>query len=122
MKKFTFIAVLALLVWACGGGNDSKEGTSKKKEDDKIDYSEISSGDINGAIVYKNCVACHLANGEGGVSGAKDLRESKLSVNERAELIHYGSENNPVMVGFGKNNILDPEEIKAVAEYTMKFK
>jgi len=121
MKKFTILAVLALFVWACGG--DANNSDNSSSSGDEVNYAKVSSGDINGAVLYKNnCIACHMATGEGGVAGAKDLRESKLSVDERAKMIHYGSETNATMVAFGKNGTLEPEEIKAIAEYTMKFK
>ncbi len=119
MKKFSILLVLAVLVWACGG-NKSDSGTKKSGEEEGINFSKIESGDISGARVYKeNCMLCHLATGGGGVSGAKDLGLSELSVVERAEVIYNGRPGTSMM---SYENTLKPEQIKAVAEYTMQFK
>lgn len=104
MKKLILGVALALFVWACGGNSE-----------------ETSTAGVDGAAIYKqNCVACHLANGMGGVNGAKDLRESALTVAERVNIITNGSEVNKTMVAY--KAILSPKEIQAVAEYTMTLK
>ena len=68
------------------------------------------------AIFRQNCVTCHGADGALGLNGAKNLAESKLSLEERVHIITYGKK---LMTPFGP--LLSPEEIKAVAEYTQGF-
>lgn len=72
----------------------------------------------DGAAVFrKNCTTCHGASGSLGLNGAKDLATSSLSLDERVSIITEGKK---LMTPFG--NILSPEEIKAVAEYTVSLK
>ena len=70
-----------------------------------------------GEAVYKQyCVACHGADGKLGLSGAKDLGASTLTLDERIEVITKGRK---LMTPFGE--VLTPEEIRAVAEYSQKL-
>ena len=68
------------------------------------------------AIFRQYCITCHGADGKLGLNGAKDLSASTLALNERIQTITYGKK---VMTPF--NEVLSPEEIKAVAEYTFKL-
>lgn len=68
------------------------------------------------AIFRQYCVTCHGADGKLGLNGAKDLTLSTLTLDERINVITYGKK---VMTPF--NEVLTPEEIKAVAEYTQKL-
>ncbi|MBV6439485.1 MAG: hypothetical protein EPGJADBJ_01126 [Saprospiraceae bacterium] len=68
------------------------------------------------AIFRKYCVTCHGADGKLGLNGAKDLTVSTLALEERINVITYGRK---VMTPF--NEVLTPEEIKAVAEYTRQL-
>ncbi|MGB0862923.1 MAG: c-type cytochrome [Saprospiraceae bacterium] len=102
MKKLIFITVIACGILACGNNSES------------------SSTELGKSVFQTNCVACHLANGQGGVNGAKNLRESALTVKQRVNIITNGSEVNRTMVAY--KTILSPKEIQAVAEYTTTFK
>jgi mono/diheme cytochrome c family protein len=68
------------------------------------------------AIFRQYCVTCHGADGKLGLNGARDLSASTLTLEERINVITYGRK---VMTPF--NEVLTPEEIKAVAEYTQKL-
>lgn len=65
------------------------------------------------AIFRQYCVVCHGADGKLGLNGAKDLTVSALTLEERINIVANGKK---LMTPF--NEILSPEEIKAVAEYT----
>lgn len=65
------------------------------------------------AIFRQYCVVCHGADGKLGLNGAKDLTVSVLTLEERINIVANGKK---LMTPF--NEILSPEEIKAVAEYT----
>ena len=69
------------------------------------------------AVFRQNCVICHGADGRLGLNGAKDLRLSTRSVEERIQIITQGKN---LMTPFG--TILSPEEIAAVAAYTLQLK
>jgi len=72
----------------------------------------------NGAAVYRQyCVACHGADGKLGLNGAGDLTQSTLSLEERVSQISKGKN---MMAAF--EEILSPEEIKAVAKFTLSLK
>lgn len=70
-----------------------------------------------GESVFKtNCVICHGRDGKLEINDAKDLGLSILSVDERVVIIREGKN---LMVPF--KNLLNDEQIKAVASYTLKF-
>lgn len=105
-----FICILslscALLVSSCGIKNHEHQAVS------------APDGVVDGqAIFQKNCVLCHGSNGKMGLNGAKDLTASMLTAEERISVITNGRN---TMASY--KAILSPEEIKAVAEYTMTLK
>ncbi len=69
------------------------------------------------AVFRLYCVTCHGADGRLGMNGAKDLSKSALALEERVALITKGK---GLMTPFGE--LLAPEEIRAVAEYSLTFK
>lgn len=75
-------------------------------------------GKPSGETIYKQyCVTCHGGNGRLGLNGAKDLSASALTLEERVEVITNGRK---LMASFSQ--LLQEDEIKAVAEFTMTFK
>jgi cytochrome c6 len=77
-----------------------------------------SAGAPDGATIYKTrCVICHGMNGKLGLNGSKDITISKLTLEERVEQIKKGKN---TMTPF--EAILTPEEIQAVAAYSMTLK
>ena len=102
MKYTYFIAGLILfmgIVGACG------ENAEPKKTE------------TGGDIFKQYCQTCHGGDGKLGLNGAKDLTVSALSIEQRLELITNGK---GVMTPF--RSILSPEQIRAVAEYTLTLK
>lgn len=76
------------------------------------------TSEVSGFKIFKQyCKTCHGADGSLGLNGAKDLRISGLSIEQRIETITNGK---GVMTPF--ETILTAEEIKAVAEYTTTLK
>ncbi|MEO6036911.1 MAG: cytochrome c [Saprospiraceae bacterium] len=69
------------------------------------------------AVFRQNCVICHGADGKLGLNGAKDLTASTRPLEERIQIITQGKN---LMTPFG--TILSPEEIAAVAAYTLQLK
>lgn len=115
MQKFSLIFVLALIVLACGGGEDTPSEQPMAKKEKKA-----AAPDINVKKIWKvRCIACHGLYGDMGTNGAANLQESTKDLDYRINAITNGSENG-VMTAFG--DILSEEEIKAMAEYTMTFK
>ena len=73
------------------------------------------AGASDGQAIYKKyCVVCHGVDGKLGLNGSKDITVSKLTEAERVLQITNGKN---TMTPF--KGILSPEEIKAVAAYSM---
>lgn len=101
MYKILVTLLLLAIIIACSG-NDAARGTSA----------------IDGEAIYKKyCTLCHGANGKLGLNGSKDITISKLTEPERIVQITKGKN---TMTPF--EGILSPEEIKAVAAYSMTLK
>lgn len=108
MKKILVFALLATLVYACS-----------QSEGDKVaNESTAATPKVDGEKVYKTyCVTCHGLYGDMGASGAFNLKTSVLPVEERINVITNGRK---AMTPF--KELLAPEKIKAVAEYTLTLK
>jgi len=73
---------------------------------------------VDAEKIYKsNCRICHGSKGKLGINGATNLSKSTLTKSEIAEVIANGR---GAMTPF--KDILDEEEIKAVAKYVHKLK
>ena len=112
MKKvYLFSLVILATIWACGGsdatGGDASSSSSSSRAEASID----------GKALYKqNCVTCHGLYGDMGASGAANLQQSILPVEERIAVVTNGR---GAMTAF--KAILDEEEIAAVSAYTMEL-
>jgi len=114
MQKLTLLFILALIVLACGGGEDTPSEAPMAKK------AKPAAKEINVKKIWKvRCIACHGLYGDMGTNGAANLQESEQPLDYRINIIKNGSENG-VMNAFGE--ILDDDEIKAMAEYTMSMK
>ena len=98
MNKALVFLLIAALAGAC-----SQSGSGSQ--------TSVSTGE---AVYKKYCVLCHGLDGKLGLNGSKDLTISKLTLEERIIQVTKGKN---TMTPF--QGILSPEEIKAVAEYTM---
>ena len=108
MKKILIFSLMAALVYACSSSDDKKGGGEPTAEAPKVD----------GEKVYKTyCVTCHGLYGDMGASGAFNLQTSVLPVEERINVITNGRK---AMTPF--KDLLTPDKIKAVAEYTLTLK
>lgn len=108
MKKWIVFGLLAAAVWACGS---SHTGSSSEASAEAVPAPD-------GQKIYKqNCVICHGLYGDMGASGAHDLTASELPVEERIAVITNGRN---AMTPF--KALLSPEQIEAVAEYTLTLK
>lgn len=104
MRNILIIFSVLVFAWACGGSSDNAESNAK--------------GEEMGMQLFKtNCAICHGDDGRKGLSGAKMIPDSELSVAERIMLITQGKGNMMPYQG-----LLSEEEIKAVATYTTTLK
>ncbi len=110
MKKYIILFFCAGLIFACG---DSSSETNSN--DKKTTASAEPKKAVDGKKVWKTfCVACHGLYGDMEVNGAKDLNLSTLPLAERIEIITNGKN---VMTPF--KDVLSPEQIEAVAKFTI---
>jgi mono/diheme cytochrome c family protein len=109
MKKWIVFTLLAAAVWACGSSNQNGSAS---------DASAEAPPPPDGQKLYKqNCVICHGLYGDMGASGAHDLTASELPLEERIAVITNGRN---AMTPF--KALLSPDQIEAVAEYTLTLK
>jgi mono/diheme cytochrome c family protein len=99
MKKILLLAVIAFIIFSCADKKPKTPGVDGRK------------------VFKQNCVVCHGLDGKLGANGSKDLALSKMSLDERKAIIKNGK---GAMVGLG--TLLKPDEIEAVAQYTLKLK
>lgn len=79
---------------------------------------DSTSAAVDGQAIYKKyCILCHGADGKLGINGAKDITVSTLTEAERSLLIKTGKN---TMTPF--EGVLTPEEIQAVAAFSMTIK
>ena len=113
MKRLLPLLFLALIAIACGGGEETPSeapGTTPPVAQAK---------EIDTKKIWKiRCIACHGLYGDMGTNGAANLQEATSDLAYRVNIITNGSENG-VMTAFGE--ILDADEIEAMAKYTMSF-
>lgn len=103
---------MAFAVLACGGETPKENNASTSKS------TKPKAKKVDGEKVYKQyCVTCHGVYGDMGASGAFDLTTTKLSLDEKIEVITNGRN---TMTPF--KGLLSEAKIKAVAEYTEKLK
>lgn len=99
MRYFFLIVSVCTILVACS--NDS--GTK---------------GPVDGKVLFMSkCMICHGADGRMGLNGAMSLPESNLTLDQRMGVVRNGRK---IMPAF--SSILSPEEIEAVAKYTLTFK
>ena len=98
MYRIVFTLLTLITIIACGGNNSHNQ-----------------TAGIDGEAIFKSkCVVCHGIDGKLGLNGSKDLTVSKVTEAERIVQITKGK---GTMTPF--EGILTPDEIKAVAAYSM---
>lgn len=113
MKKYLILLLLAGIAYACGGGETEESDPAKSTSPPTAQAAPAKV--VDGEKVYKiYCVTCHGIYGNMGAVGAFNLQTSELAVAERMTVIANGR---GAMTPF--KEILDEDEIKAVAEYTL---
>lgn len=115
LKKIVLPALACLLLLACESPSD--EIARRSAEAARNSAASASTGPDGSAVFRKYCVACHGADGKLALNGAKDLTASTLTLDERIQMVTKGK---GLMTPFGE--MLTPEEIRAVAEYTLTLK
>lgn len=109
-----FVLAIIFFSTACGSAEDRINQRATAAQSSKNTKNAAVHADPDGMAIFRQyCVTCHGADGKLALNGAKDLTISILTLEERINIITNGKK---LMTPF--NEILTPEEIKAVAEYT----
>lgn len=101
-----------MAIWMMACGNAGTEG-----EASALAAASPTAADEGAKVFKQYCVACHGLYGDMGVNGAFNLQTSKLSLEEKVAVITNGRN---AMTPF--KDVLSPEQIKAVAQYTLTLK
>lgn len=105
------LALLSLILLIYSYGISETKSLFFKRENKTI-------SSVDGKEIYETkCVSCHGEDGKSGMSGAKDLTVSQLKPEEKISLITNGKN---TMKAY--KEILTPDQINAVAEYTETLK
>lgn len=116
MNKKLVIFGLSIIILLLACSSDKKKPI--KKSTDSLTSTKKTTTKPKGMSPEKlwkiNCVICHGINGKLGVNGAKDLSLSKMNLDQRIEIITNGKN---TMTAFHRT--LKPDQIKALAEFTM---
>ena len=111
MKYGLVFIAIASFILACGGSDTTKHAAGEVRQ-------VAADSKPDGAKIYKlYCTTCHGLFGDMGASGAYNLQDSQLTLEERIAVITNGRN---AMTAFEK--LLKKKEIKAVAEYTFELK
>lgn len=92
-------------------------GEPGKKETKKAIVPKAAKKPEGYATYKQHCVLCHGMKGDLGVNGSGDLTASKLTLEERIEIITNGRN---TMMPY--KNVLKKEEIASVAKYLETLK
>lgn len=112
-KKILAVIAVLLIVVAFGLAEMNKAKSKKVK----VDTTQAASSLEAGKIIYsQQCVSCHGEKGEGGVAGAKNLRETVLSANDQKAVIKNGKNTMPPYP-----NLTD-EQLNGLVEYIQTLK
>ncbi len=108
MRKVFYLLVVIIGINACNNPNESSGGQINNEEDMLV----------YGKKVYESqCRLCHGENGNSGIGGAADLRNTKLDETAIGDLIFHGK---GVMPSF-KDKLGEPE-INAVTKYVLTLR
>jgi len=108
MKNLFLFAIIAVVVIACGNADSGTGSATFAAEEQPSE----------GAKIYKQyCLTCHGLYGDMGASGAANLQESKLTLEQRVEVVTNGRN---TMTGF--KALMSEDKIKLVAQYTFELK
>jgi mono/diheme cytochrome c family protein len=114
------LAVLSIvLLLAAYGLAEMSKAKQKKEAAKQIDTTTISEPIEVGKLIYgEKCAVCHGSDGKLGLSGAKDLSVTQLSVEEQKVIIRNGKSS---MIPFNTEAISD-EQLDGLTQYLATLK
>ncbi len=113
-KVLAFLAVL-LIVASYALAEVNKKAKTGKKIEIPANTEPLAAGKL---LYVNKCAQCHGEIGNGGVSGAKDLSLTQLSIEDQKTLIRLGKN---AMPGF-KEDVLSETDVDAVVQYVATMK
>lgn len=118
-KKNKILAIISFFLFVYAYGvSETKSITFQKKQNQITEDFTFESKDAQGKVIYeKLCQNCHGSDGTLGLSGAANLKASKLTNEEIQGIIKNGKK---TMMSY--KNILKDQEIAAVSSYVNSLK
>lgn len=96
------LALAVILLPACGESNATPTNTKK----------------LSGVEIFQtNCAMCHGRYGNANISGAADLKNSEIPMEEVVNIIKFGKGS---MTAYGE--MLNANEIEAVAQHVLSLR
>ncbi|PCH70002.1 MAG: hypothetical protein COC01_00125 [Bacteroidetes bacterium] len=108
-KKNKALSLISLMMFIYIYGMSETKNTSFTKNEANPTETQLTDGK---AIYMNYCQNCHGKDGTLGLSGAADLQETEMHLEQMKEIISNGKN---AMIAY--NNILTPEQIQKLAEY-----
>ena len=106
--QYVFIIIFISIIASCEPNMPSKGSSTVDTKESQKTANELYT---------THCVTCHGANGAMGMSGAKNLQDSKL---ENAEIIRQITHGKGMMTGF--EDKMSKEEIEKVAAFIITLR
>ena len=115
-KANKLLVAVAIVIFVAAYGLSEMAGKAKPAAAE-IPPAELSEVEDEGKKLYlQYCVSCHGIDGKLGLSGATDLTQSELDLEQIQAIIRDGRKNMPPY-----KDVLTDEEIKKVGEYVMSL-
>jgi len=115
-KGNKILALFSLLLIIYAYGISETKSPNFKPDIIAENYENMASEEAAKLIFEDQCSNCHGMDGRGVLSGAKDLTESTLPIQEKIEIIKSGKN---AMIPYEKK--LSAQQIKYIAEYVHKM-
>jgi len=117
-RKKPILAVLSvLLILGSYGLAEVNAKRGPKMNKPQQDLSQASEAEVGAALYKSYCSNCHGDQGDLGLSGAKNLRITQLSIEEQTDIILNGK---GAMTGF--KDRLSSTEIQAIVKHVQSLK
>jgi mono/diheme cytochrome c family protein len=116
-RKKPVLAIVSVILLILSYGLAEMNGKRASKNKPKPEISQQANEAEVGKALYENyCQNCHGAEGDAGLSGAKNLKTTVLSAEEQTSIILNGK---GVMPGF---KTLNPNEVQSIVKHVQSLK
>ena len=116
-RKKKALAVISIILIIYAYGVSETKSPYFKKEIKVIDMTGVEQEYLGKKVFETYCIGCHGPDGTLQLSGAKDITDSEMEMNDVINLIKNGKNTMPAY-----KNVLTDEQTKAVADYVVSLR